>query len=174
MLELVVVVGIIAILAVMAVPAFIYIVPSAHLRGSARSVVSLMQQARLMAGNTQKPARLTLDCRTPTASSLCEARLETAVFKHDGTFKEWVPAGGETRRALARKVDVAAAAAPDSAMVKGDPEARVFWAVFLPSGRAHASHEPFRLVFSRPGAGGRTWELAVNRESGRATLRWLQ
>jgi Tfp pilus assembly protein FimT len=173
MLEVVVVLGIIAILAVMAVPALMSIVPTAQLRGSARSVVSLMQQARLMAENSQKPVRVSIDCRAP--ATVCRARLHIAVFNSDGTLDgdSWAEIN-DARRDLAREVGLAAAAnAPASVQIANNP-ANLYWAVFMPSGRARSSHEPFRVVFSRPGAAGRTWELAVNRESGRASLQRLQ
>ena len=171
LIEMLVVVGIIAILSVMAVPALMVLVPTAQLRGSARSVVSLMQQGRLLAENTQKPARVALDCRLPAASPLCQARLYSAAFNPDGTLNSWVEMA-ESGRTLAQRV--IAEGDPGSDMVSGNPPG-LFWAVFLPSGQMRGSHDPFRLLLSRPGAAsGRAWELAVSQGSGRATLKWLE
>ena len=174
LLEFIVVLGIVSILAVMAVPALMSIVPYAQLRGSARGVVSLMQQARLLAENTQKPARLALDCRP--AGRPCRARLYTAVFNTDAgrTLKEWAEVP-ETSREMGAKVRVTAeTAAP--VQVAADNPANLFWVVFMPSGKLRTSHDPLKLIFSTtsPGSGSRSWELAVNRASGRATLKGLQ
>jgi len=170
LIEMLLVLSLIAILAAMAVPAFLTIVPTAQLRGSARSVVSLIQRARLLAENTQKPVRVALDCRETAASSpQCVARLYSAVFKPDGALDSWAEVDMASR-ALAPRVRLAADLT--STAVAGNPD-DLFWAVFLPSGQMRGSHDPLRLVFSRPGV-PRTWELAVSQGSGRATLRWLE
>jgi prepilin-type N-terminal cleavage/methylation domain-containing protein len=170
LLELIVVVAIIAILVMMAVPALMAIVPQAQMRGSARNTANLLQQARLMADNTQKPARLALDCRASSGGpGPCEARLHSAVFKPDGTLDKWVEVPF-TKRELGRTVRVAAGA---STPVTGSP-ANVFWAVYMPDGEVRASHEPWRLIFSSTSSRVTPWELVVNKASGRPTLRGLQ
>ena len=173
LLELIVVVAIIAILAMLAVPNLMSIVPQAQLRGSARGAANLMQQARIMADNTQKPARLVIDCRTPAGNPVCRLQLHTAVFNPDGTLDRWleVPA---TQRELGRTVRVVAAADnPVPAAVSGNPGS-LFWAVFMPTGQMRASHDPMRLVFTSTNPRVIPWELAINRASGRPTLRGLQ
>jgi prepilin-type N-terminal cleavage/methylation domain-containing protein len=179
-LEFLLVLGIVAILAVMAIPALMSIVPSAQLRSSARSVLSLMQRARLLAENTQKPARVSLDCRASNALSIppCLARLHQAVFKPDGSLdgENWAEIG-DARRAMAREMEVTATGGAEAT---GNP-AGLFWAVFLPdgrvtdsAGRALASHNPFSLTFSRSGAATSGWELTLNLESGNASLKGLE
>ena len=174
LLELIVVVGVVAVLTLMAVPALMSIVPSAQLRGSARGLANLMQQARLLAENTQKPARLSLDCRP--AGTPCRVRLDTAVFKPDGTLDSWASVSGSGRE-MGRTVRVTADESnpPGGIFSKvSDNPAGLFWAVFLPTGQVRASHDPLRLVFSAAGSGVRRWELALNKASGRATLRGQQ
>ena len=179
LMELLVVVAVAAILAAVAVPALMSIVPTSQLRGSARSVVSLMQQARLLAENTQKPARVVLDCRAPAGAPRCEARLYSAVFNPDATLNRWAQVPGAARTLAPRVTAAPRAGSVRTGFTPGAPANPdgLFWAVFMPSGRlrqpAGASHDPFRLVFSRPGA-PRTWELAVSQESGRASLNHLQ
>ena len=165
-LEFVLVLGIIAILAAMAVPALMTIVPQAQLRGAARSTANLLQQARLLADNSQKPARLSLDCRP---SGRCQARLDTALFLPDGSLRNWAEVPG-TKREFGHTVRLAADAG--SAPVSGSPS-DLYWAVFMPTGQMRASHDPLRLIFSST-TRGIPWELTVNSASGRATLKGLQ
>jgi len=169
LMELIIVVAIIAVLAMLAVPNLMAIVPQAQMRGSARGVASLLQQARIMAENTQKPTRLALDCRPSSGAPPCEARLYSAAFKPNGTLDKWVEAPF-AKRELGRTVRVAAGA---STPVTGSP-ANVFWAVYMPDGEVRASHEPWRLIFSSTNSRVTPWELVVNKASGRPTLRGLQ
>jgi hypothetical protein len=118
-----------------------------------------------MADNSQKPARLSLDCR---GGEQCLARLHTAVFLPAGTLDHWAEVPG-TRRELGRTIRIAGGGPP----VPGNP-AGLFWAVFFPKGEMRGSHDPWRLIFSSTRARGRSWELAVSGASGRVTLRGLE
>ncbi|MDR2725800.1 MAG: prepilin-type N-terminal cleavage/methylation domain-containing protein [Candidatus Adiutrix sp.] len=178
LLEAIVVVAIIAILAMLAVPNLMAIVPKAQMRGAARGTANLLQQARAMAGNIQKPSRLSLDCRQTTGGTVaagpCLAQMHTAVFNTDGNFREWVEVPF-SRRDLGRTVRVAPGAGAVVIPVPGGGHpSNLFWAVFMPNGQMRASHEPWRLVFSSTNSRVAPWELVVNKDSGRPTLRGLQ
>ena len=187
LVEFIIVLAIAAILAIIAVPALFSIVPSAQARASARNAAGLMQQGRILAENSQKPARVVLaDCRGPLASAphpcrnralepgVFNAFLETAAFDDSGAFDEWAPVGGESLRALARGVSVTATAPP----VAGNPNG-VFWAVFMPSGDLWASHNSAGVLSANSfmelefkSARGTGWLLAVSR--GRAALERME
>lgn len=152
LIEMLVVVGVLAILAAMAVPAMSSLLPRYQLQSSARSVANLMQEARLYAYNSQKPVRLVLDCQT----SPCLAHFASAVYDKNGKLDEahvnsrgirspWEEVTG-SRREMASTVNVAPATG-SAGVYSGSPD-KVYWAVIFPAGRAKASHHPMRLAFT--------------------------
>lgn len=177
LLELLVVMGVISILLLMAVPSLALLAPRYMVGSSAKALDSMMQNARLMASNTQKPIRVVLDCRaasqTAGEGSVCTMRLYTANFTNTGELDMADP-WTELRimhRLVSDKVAVTHAL---PATVEADNPDRVYWAVFLPTGRASTSHNPLRLHFkTASGTGGITREVGVSRFSGRVTVRTL-
>jgi len=186
LLEVMLVVFIIAILLMMAVPNLAIIVPQAQLRGAARSTANLMQQARNLAENTKRPARLSLDCQ----EAPCVLQLHMAVINSDPNLLpndplkiEWLRVNAATRE-LGLKVQACARAVADDCQpggvspppVPGHPAPdNLFWVIFLPTGRAQSSHDPMRLVFdSTTNSRVNPWALQVNKASGRPTLNKVQ
>lgn len=176
LIELLVVMGVIGILLLMAVPSLALLAPQYMVGSSARALDSMMQNARLMAGNTQKPIRVVLDCReasqTAGDGSVCTMRLYTANFTNAGELDMADP-WTELRmmhRLVSNKVAVTHAT---PAMVAADNPDKVYWAVFLPTGKASTSHNPLRLRFKVASGTGITREVGVSRVSGRVTVRTL-
>ncbi|MDR1921430.1 MAG: prepilin-type N-terminal cleavage/methylation domain-containing protein [Candidatus Adiutrix sp.] len=169
LVECLIVAAIVGILAMLAVPSFSSAVAGFQLRSAGKAMVGLMQQARLRAGNSQKPARAVIDCRAHLADRLspCEARLYAATFNENGELNGWLEISG-TRRDFDPSVSVSAAA---GAVALGTNPNGLFWAVFLPSGRVTGSHDVMRLVFSSDRGVGQAWELDLGLNSGSIALR---
>lgn len=171
LLELLAAVVIMAIVMAVAMMAFSSTVPAYQLRSSAKSLLSVLQSARLQANNVQKPVRVAIDCRDHASSSSpakpCTVKTYVATFKNTGILDSWreLPMTG---RQISGVIDIESGS--DSSPVK-DNDANLFWAVFLPTGRVLASHQPFHLVFSSRNVRSDThWEVAVSDISGRAAL----
>lgn len=163
-LELVVVIGIFALLAMIAAPAIHSIIPSFSLRQAAKSTSSLLYVARMTASNTQKPSRAVVDCQT--AADPCRLSIFTAVFDTDGELTGWRELPASVRE-LNRNVEVKG----DNKAVSGSPD-KLFWAVFMPSGRVRASHDPLQWKLSLKGqSNGPSWSVSVAKGSGSTTMK---
>lgn len=171
-IEIMVVVAVIAILLIMAVPALSMLAPQYTLGSSAKAVDSMAQNARLLAGNTQKPTRLVVDCRAGSQTdpnSRCTMRLYTANFTDAGEIDLTTPwtEVPMMRRDVSNRVTVTSAPAT---VVSGNPD-NVYWVVFLPTGKASTSHDPMRLRFRVASGKSATVEVGISRHSGRVTTR---
>ena len=162
LVEVLVVVFIIGILLMIAVPALSSLVPGYQVQSSARGVANMAQQARLTAGNTQKPARLVLDC---SGSNLpCQARLYVAVFNMDGDLDGWTELINH-RRDLPRSVTIAPG---NGTKAVYESPAKIYWAVFLPSSRVESSHDPMRLSFASKAG---DYQVSVSNITGRVSVK---
>jgi prepilin-type N-terminal cleavage/methylation domain-containing protein len=166
LVEMLIVVTIIGILLLIAVPALSRLVPAYQLQSSARGVANMAQQARLTASNTQKPARLVLDCSGRPASP-CLASLYSAVFNVAGELDAWTEFAGH-RREMPRTVNIAPVA---GATAVPDSPALIYWAVFMPSGRLWSSHDPMRLDFTSTVSGVADYQISLSNVTGRVKLR---
>lgn len=170
LVEMMVVVVILAILMAVGMLAFDSTVPAYQLRSSAKGALSVLQSARLQANNLQKPVRVVFDCRnhdpSDTPPDPCTVRTYIAVFENTGKINSWIEAPS-TRRDINGSIDIESGSGGPTA----GSHAKLFWAVFLPSGRVLASHSPFHLVFgSRNVSSDTNWELSLSNISGRASL----
>lgn len=177
LMEMLVVTIVIGFLLMMAMPSLAALAPHYMVRSSAKSLESMLQKGRLLANNSQKPARVVVDCRAArqiTDKSVCTIRLYVANFDKDG---ELAIAGGtsvpwsevpESRREISRMVKVAPPTSPAPTVVTNNP-ANVYWAVFLPTGRARTSHDPMRLVFSPTKGQAASIMVSLSQYSGRTT-----
>jgi prepilin-type N-terminal cleavage/methylation domain-containing protein len=97
-IEILVVIIIIGVLMAIAVPTYLSIVPRGELRTDARSVMNLMQRARMSASNFQRPIRVLIDCTNATRGTSfgsydkpCRIAAQVAVFNSAGAIKSWSP-----------------------------------------------------------------------------------
>lgn len=186
LVETMVVVAIMAILTMLVVPTTTGILPSFQLRSAARGTAVVMEQARLMAANYQKPVRVAIDCRdrgaggaAVTSRQPCIATYYVAVFDQarEGAFTGWRkvnsdgnrivspnPASGS--RLMGEYVNIQPAM--EAASVSDTPDG-LFWAVFFPGGNLLSSHVPMALTYTAQGVGG-NWRLSLNRTSGQVTV----
>lgn len=179
LMEVLVVVAFIAILLMMAVPALTSLTPPYMVRSSANSLATMMQKARLMANNTQKPIRVAVDCRSASQrndSTSCLLTMSSANFTTAGELDVTAGAWAEvsqTRRGISNVVTVSLATDSPMPQAAFSPViGNVYWAVFLPTGRVHASHDPMRLIFSATNLNGvAPRELSLNRHTGRVVVR---
>lgn len=174
LMEMLVVTVVIGFLLMMAIPSLAALAPHYMVRSSAKSLESMLQRGRLLANNSQKPTRVVVDCRAArqiTDKSVCTIRLYVANFNKSG---ELAVTGGtqgpwsevaESRREISRMVAVAS---PSPAVAANSP-ANVYWAVFLPTGRARTSHDPMRLVFSPTRGRAAPIAVSLSQYSGRTT-----
>jgi hypothetical protein len=135
----------------------------------------MMQKARLMANNTQKPIRVAVDCRPASQTSgttSCLMTMSSANFTTAGEIDTWTEVS-QTRREISNMVTVGLATTnPVPQAVFSPAIDGVYWAVFLPTGRVHASHDPMRLIFrARRYSEVIPRELSLNRYAGRVTVR---
>ena len=189
LIEMIIVVAVIAVLAAIAVMAFDKLIPSFELRTSARSAVSLMQQARLLAANTQKPIRAVIDCRPrenapPGKVVPCMAVLYMAQFdpNNNGELMKWVKVNGDgvvigapydadaVNRYMGSSVNIDVSTSGGAPVRPAGSPNHLFWAVFFPSGRLAVSHSPMRLEFTSKTIEN-TWEVFLSETAGRTTLR---
>ncbi|MDR0354715.1 MAG: prepilin-type N-terminal cleavage/methylation domain-containing protein [Deltaproteobacteria bacterium] len=172
LIELVVVIGMIAILFALAAPNFKAIVPSARTNADAQKLASLMRKARTKAANTQKPVRLSVNCIEHFNSKKkvpCRAKIEIAEFS-EGKLANWIPLPGPPADLHA---NVSVKAVNDSfAPVNGSRlDEHLVWLVFTPSSRIMSSFGPPINLSVRHGKmthGGML--LSLNAVSGRVAL----
>lgn len=194
MVEMLVIMAIISVLALIALPALNKLIPSFEVRSAARGTATLMQQARLLSKNAQKPIRVVVDCRKREADLSkklpCVADFYMAEFDVDkkGELLGWskinatgikppVPENMHLRQ-IGRSVSIFPA---NGTSIKAGSPNHVYWAVFFPSGRMVSSHEPLRMMFTsnRNDIGKddnltkMTWELFLNETAGRVTVKRL-
>lgn len=183
LLEVLIVVTFIAIILMMAIPSLYVLAPNYMVRSSAAGLEMLMQKARLTANNTQKPMRVVVDCRSASQlsnTSSCLMAMYSPKLNNLGELdpsEPWIVVL-DSRREVNRKVRVGI---PN---ISGDPRptpapvytniADVYWAVFMPTGRVHVSHDPMRLSFSSTESRTDAREVSLNKYSGRATVRVLK
>lgn len=185
LMEVLVVMGFMAIILMMALPSLYVLAPNYMVRSSAQGLAMLMQRARLTANNTQKPTRVVLDCREAsqiTGNSSClmmmhSANFDSATGELDSS-EPWIMAPN-SRREVDRRVRVAVSNVPGTpARPTPSPVYEnidgVYWAVFMPTGRVHISHDPMRLRFSGLSSNVGQREVSLNPFSGRATVRMTQ
>jgi len=179
LMETLIVVTFIALLLMMAVPSLVSLSPYYMVRSSAKGLESLLQRGRLLSYNSQKPTRVVVDCRANrqiTGNSTCTMRMYLANFNADGELAVTGGASGpwvevaESRREVPRAIGVAPPTAPAPTVAAGNPT-DVYWAVFLPTGRARTSHDPMRLIFSPRKGKASPLEVGLSQYSGRATVR---
>jgi len=196
LIELIVVVAVIAIVAGIAAANLPLILPSFQARSSARTSAVMMERARQLAANFQKPVRAAVDCRERNASSStdptkpCVIRLYVAMFDQadDGRLSGWqlIDSYGETQAAEnAPKIDSYPRLLGDLVNIEPDPSAALaalpasgqaadhdwlYWAVFFPNGRVQASHSPMLLNYKAKGGSGH-WRLGLNSATGQVTAR---
>lgn len=178
LVEMLVVIVVMGILLMMAVPTLQMLAPRYMLGSTAKSLDSLMQKARLTAHNTQKPIRMVVDCRTakqPNKQTSCTMLLYSANFDDTGKLNLTVPPGPWTelpnsRRFVPSKVLIGL---PTPAPTAVDASlADVYWAVFMPTGKVQASHNPMRLLIKPEMASINTSvEVSLSQQSGRVTVR---
>lgn len=172
LLELLILIVVFGLLLMMAVPALSLLAPRYMVRSTAKSMDSMMQNGRLMAYNTHKPVRLVVDCR-PTrqrsASSTCTMRLYSANFNSDGELDLGGPNGAwseipQTMREVSNKVTVTRLEDPTN---PND----LYWAVFLPTGKVKASHDPLRLKVAGVGVDVGERLVSLSLVTGRTTTK---
>lgn len=180
LIELFVVVTFIAIVVMMAIPSLYLLAPNYMVRSSSSGWAMLMQRARLAANNTQKPTRVVMDCRAASQTSgrsSCLMFMSSANYDSAGDLDSTEPwkMVRDSRREVDKKVKVAIPNKPGDPRAVPSPVyeniADLYWAVFMPTGRAHVSHDPMRLRFSAAHGDIRPREVSLNPYSGRATVR---
>lgn len=178
LVEMLVVIVIMGILVMMTVPSLQLLAPRYMLGSTAKSLDSLMQKARLTAHNTQKPIRMVVDCRgtkQPNPQTRCTMLLYSANFDNTGKLNLTVPPGPwtevpESRRYVHNKVLIGLPTPAPTAVDAGLVD--VYWAVFMPTGKVQASHNPMRLLIKPANAGLDTYvEVSLSQQSGRVTVR---
>ena len=190
LVEMIIVVGIIAIMAMIAAPALTRIMPIQRLRGEVQNVATFLRQARLKAASTQKPVRVSLVCpgRGGANQAPCRLTLETANYSL-GQLAGWtvVPDSGHE---MTPKVFVAQTLPPFWTSLEGDGQdtpAGMVWMIFMPSGRGFSFPKSdtrnFELDFHaedlRGSEGGAItncqnwpgWRMAVSNDTGRTELK---
>jgi prepilin-type N-terminal cleavage/methylation domain-containing protein len=162
LVECFIVLAIISVLALMAVPLLMRLVPYAQLRGAARNTAAVMQKARLQAANSQKLARVVVNCSDKTKP--CAVRIDVPVLNgKDGTITKWKELPG-SRQEMPPPVKVASYGARNP--IHDDETPGLFWAVFLPSSQVLTSHKPFDLRFTTEKLNA-AWQITLNQLSGR-------
>ena len=182
MMEMIVVVAIVAIIALMAGPAISRLVPVQRLRGEAQNMGTFMRQARLKAASNQKPVRVSLECpgeRGLNPQPPCRLAMTMARYDGNGEVVDWDPVpnfGHELTRQVFAIIPDSTALKDDSGGKTPEPD-RMFWMIFMPSGRAFSWPRPFSLAFYADdlrGAGGSArrpgWLMEVDNNSGRVSL----
>lgn len=166
LVELIVIIGVIAILAMIAVPNLTTIMARQKMRGQAMDAMTMMRQARLDAAMTSKPVRVVLDCDSAPA---CILRSQVALYQQ-GAVDGWADMPG--KRSVFDEQVRAERAEPVGTSPDGGTSGNIAWIIFTPDGRAFSNPRPFGLYFFhsayRDSMSG--WRLTVNNNSGRAAL----
>jgi prepilin-type N-terminal cleavage/methylation domain-containing protein len=167
LMEMLVVVGIIALLAMIAAPNFMQAANRQTTRSQAMDTMSAMRQARLKAATSSKPVRVVVDC---PANAPCVMRTQMASYDL-GVVAGWADVAG-SRTVFDPRVRATRATPIGTTPDGGTTPDQFTWIIFTPEGKALSNPRPFGLYFThtsyRPGASG--WKLTINNNSGRAAL----
>ncbi|MDR2141656.1 MAG: prepilin-type N-terminal cleavage/methylation domain-containing protein [Deltaproteobacteria bacterium] len=170
LMELLVVIGIIAILAGVSYPLMRGYQSGLRARGGARQLESMMQKGRVMAVNQRRPIRVVIDCSLSWVKKNCYVDLETAIYT-DAKVSGWQKIPNERH-----VFDATLKAVKKSATPIFDGEfsySGIFWTIFMPNGQAYSDPRPFEIFFyhlEQDGPEMEGWRLKVNNANGRVFI----
>jgi Tfp pilus assembly protein FimT len=166
-LELLVIMGIVAVLSMIAFPFLTDYLADSRARTEARSVDSAFQRARMMAAITQRPVRVVLNC-TRAVAPACVLNLQTALYS--GVLVSGWNNEITYRREMHEKVEVEAATGPGTSHDGSATTPGIHWAIFMPDSRVFSDPRPLSLFFhqdNRTGPATRGWRVSLSSDSGR-------
>jgi Tfp pilus assembly protein FimT len=168
-MELLTVMGIIAILALIAFPVMSRLVPSQRVSSDAKRVDAFMQKARLRAATAQKPIRVVLNC----AASPCWIELQTALYTGNAVTG-WGTGSGD-RHVFNNQVRVFTSTTSADFDGATKAPAGVRYAIFMPDSRVFSDPRPFDVFFyySSPATVNpkEGFRLSVSNDSGRVSTK---
>jgi prepilin-type N-terminal cleavage/methylation domain-containing protein len=169
-IELLVVIGIIAILMGVTYPLMIGYQPEIKVRGDARRLEALLMKARVLASNQHRPIRAVINCSLSGTNKNCYADLQGAIYT-EAEVTDWslLPEEHQELNTIFKAVKKDPGATYD-----GEPTTTgIFWAIFMPNGHAYSNPRPFELFLfdnSQESAEKKGWILTVNNITGRVLL----
>jgi Tfp pilus assembly protein FimT len=172
MIEIIVVVAVLSILSAVSYPLLKGRQPEAKVTSASNRLESLLQKARIMAINQQRPVRVIVNCTRPSGFESCFIDLQTAVYVESAvTGWQKHPADHYVFDKIVRVSKTDPAAIYDGATTIPN----IFWLIFMPASQVYSDPRKFELFLYHDGqtlAEKSGWRLSVDNVSGRvATCR---
>ncbi|MDR1870485.1 MAG: prepilin-type N-terminal cleavage/methylation domain-containing protein [Deltaproteobacteria bacterium] len=168
LLEIMVIIGIVAILSLIAYPLLKGYKEGQNTKNWVRSVETLAQKARLLATNQRKPYRLIINCANPIDNLGCYLDLEEAVYRDTEVI-------GWKRSPMNRLSFVQSL---KFVQVSSDREydgmislPNIYWAIFTPTSQVFSDPNPFEFyLYNDSAMFQNSWKFTVNNVTGRILL----
>ncbi|MDR2354530.1 MAG: prepilin-type N-terminal cleavage/methylation domain-containing protein [Deltaproteobacteria bacterium] len=163
LIELLIVIGIIAVLSLIAFPVLSRIIPGQRTANDAQRVEAYMQKARLRAATSSKPIRVVLNC----SASPCWIEIQSAIYA-GGTVTGWKADIGD-HYTFSRDVKFMNSQASSSYDGANRAPSGVGYAIFMPDSRVYSDPRPFDIFIyyissNNPKAG---YQVSLSNDSGR-------
>ncbi|MDR1576633.1 MAG: prepilin-type N-terminal cleavage/methylation domain-containing protein [Deltaproteobacteria bacterium] len=170
LMEMIVVIAVVAILVVISYPLLKASKPEYEARGAARQLEGMLQKAKLMAANHQRPIRIVINCLRPSGADNCYVDLQEGVYTED------VVSGWEIRPEERLKLipEIRLVKTVANALYDGQVSVpNIFWVIFMPANNIFSDPRGFELFLYHQYQGQAEkngWRLAINNVSGKIQL----